>query len=132
MQLYCYPVSEQSYQQVCWFCDKLELADPIPLNHTDLHKKLGSIIQDTTAKTLHSPRAGAKLVGIPDTLILFPEANQDIIGKMIMAFKKNNIWPILSVVTEQSSEMSLGLMIEHVIEDRLFENARKIKMAENA
>ena len=125
MKVYCYPNSHQSYEQICWFCDKLQLDKPGSWSHTQLHLKVDTLTRDYHDLEPQNPEFSARLTGLNDSIILFENPQQEIIGKFILGLKKNQLWPILSVITPDARKMSLGLLIEHLLDDRRMEMAIK-------
>ena len=125
MRIYTFPGSNTFYKQLCWISNKAINKDPMCLHHTNLHMKVVDLDNLENSPASYSLRSSAGIAGLKDPVVLFSQSDQKIIATFIMAFKKNGIWPMLAVITEESQYMSLAELFEHLSDDRKLENQRR-------
>ena len=125
MRIYTYPGNEIFYKQLNWICQKAGLKDPVYFTHLDLHMKLSELTCREISGKRGNFELNAAIAGLHESVVLFSEPDNQIIATFIMALKKNQLWPMLAVITPDSQDMSLSLLLEHLWEDRMLENKRR-------
>ena len=128
MTIYTYPKDKLFFDKLKWISTKIGIQEVNRLTHLSLHKKVAGLGAEHI-KLSNQIEEEAQIVSLLESIVIFSDIEQEVIGKFILVFKKNGLWPICSVVTKGSAQMSLAVLIEHLTEDRLTENRIKAKMS---
>ena len=126
MIIYTYPKDRIFYEKLKWISSKIGDFQVCRLTHLSLHKKLIDLSEESNSNLIEDEAA---IIQLTESIVIFKEVEQNHIGKFILAFKKNKIWPICSVITKNSEQMSVAILIEHLSQDRMSENRIKARLS---
>ncbi len=109
-------------------CLDIGLPAPGCWQHQHLHRSLRDLV--TSGEDFAPPddfNATLRLTALKEPLILFCNVPPEQVQRMVKAYKQEGEWPVFAVVTKNSLEMTLAVLLEHLLQDRGVEAAAKDK-----